>query len=759
MRLIGYTEPWTVRAGERVEVMVSCEARTYNAEVVRFGRGQLDIGAGDLRAELCPVTMPSGGRYAGRVQSLRPGSFIQVPGDRWPSLASFTLHVKAYPTSPGRREGLLTCWDERRTTGYGLFLNEQGAAELRIGNGSRCGSLVTGRPLQRACWYALTCTYDAETGTASLHQHPLRRWPDDASAAHVDGILPRFGTSIPPPDFVIAGADTGGDPDGGLCFNGKLEGPLVLAAAADDALIAGLAATSARSGDHPALVARWDLGSDPGGLVVPDSDGRELFGTVVNAPLRGVTGAAWSGRDLDWRSAPAEYAAIHFHDDDLDDARWTPDFAVDLPNEISSGFYAFHLWSGGVEDWVPFFVAPRSGQPMADVALLAPTLTYLAYANEHMCSDAEREAREGVLHTEFLSAATERERELFEYVLTNRLHSTYDRHADGSGVHFASTRRPMVNMRPHYRKASTYFRTPHHLAADLGIVRWLERKAVEHDVITDHMVHADGVDSIAGYRVVMTGTHPEYYSDQMLTAIESYLATGGRLIYLGGNGFYWVTSVDPRRQHVIEVRRGDSGTRTWSSAPGEHHHCTTGEPGGLWRSRGRPPNRLVGVGFTAQGAGEGRPYRRQHASTYPNVKFIFEGVKEATLGGFGDHFGAAAGCEIDRADPDLGTPAHALVLATATGFSDAYQHVIEEVIDGTSPNEGGTKSPLVRADLVYMEYPNGGAVFSVGSITWAACLSHNCYENNISRITENVVKAFAQPAPCVARPPEHYRQS
>jgi N,N-dimethylformamidase len=44
--------------------------------------------------------------------------------------------------------------------------------------------------------------------------------------------------------------------------------------------------------------------------------------------------------------------------------------------------------------------------------------------------------------------------------------------------------------------------------------------------------------------------------------------------------------------------------------------------------------------------------------------------------------------------------------------------------------------------MVYFETPNDGAVFSVGSICWCGSLSHNQYDNNVSRITENVLRKF-----------------
>ena len=60
--------------------------------------------------------------------------------------------------------------------------------------------------------------------------------------------------------------------------------------------------------------------------------------------------------------------------------------------------------------------------------------------------------------------------------------------------------------------------------------------------------------------------------------------------------------------------------------PAECHHSTTGEPGGIWRNRGRPPNLLLGVGTAGAEFGPGVPFQRQPGSRAPRVAFIFEGV-------------------------------------------------------------------------------------------------------------------------------------
>ena len=48
---------------------------------------------------------------------------------------------------------------------------------------------------------------------------------------------------------------------------------------------------------------------------------------------------------------------------------------------------------------------------------------------------------------------------------------------------------------------------------------------------------------------------------------------------------------------------------------------------------------------------------------------------------------------------------------------------------------------------MFYESPGGGAVFSVGSMGFAASLSHNDYDNNVSRMIENVVNRFLDEAP------------
>jgi len=216
-------------------------------------------------------------------------------------------------------------------------------------------------------------------------------------------------------------------------------------------------------------------------------------------------------------------------------------------------------------------------------------------------------------------------------------------------------------------------------------------------------------------------------------------------MYLGGNGFYWRTAFHTELQGVVEVRRKGQGFLGPTSVP-EGHFSLTGEVAGTWASVGRPPNLICGVGFVTQGFDACTGYRVLPASRDPRAAFIFAGVDDAVIGDFGMLQGGAAGYEIDRADRALGTPAHALVVASSVGHSKVMNLVVEEINSGFSGAYGGTW-PAVRADITFFETPSGGAVWSTGSISYLGSLAHAGYANGISRLTANVLRRFLDPAP------------
>ena len=167
------------------------------------------------------------------------------------------------------------------------------------------------------------------------------------------------------------------------------------------------------------------------------------------------------------------------------------------------------------------------------------------------------------------------------------------------------------------------------------------------------------------------------------------------------------------------------------------------EYGGLWRRNGRSPNQLVGIGFSAQGFEKASFYVRDPEVLESRASWILDGVVNDEIGtsGLG---GGAAGQEIDRYDVRLGSPEHAVIVASATEFAPDMLRTKEE-FEGTVAFPD--PDPFVRSDIVFYETPNGGAVFSVGSISWFGALARDGYDNDVAQITRNVLTRFVDPAP------------
>jgi len=235
------------------------------------------------------------------------------------------------------------------------------------------------------------------------------------------------------------------------------------------------------------------------------------------------------------------------------------------------------------------------------------------------------------------------------------------------------------------------------------------------------------------------------YGNEMAGPISPELSklTALEELHLGGNGFYWRVAFSDDWPGAMELRRAEDGVRNWQTGPGESYHAWGGEYGGMWRRQGRAPNEICGIGFAAQGFDKATYFVRDPAVDSSRAAWILDGVPDERIGtsGLG---GGAAGQELDRYDVRLGSPEHAVMLASATTFGPDMLRTKEEF-------EGSvhfpTPDPMVRADMVFYETPNGGAVFSVGSISWFGALARDGYDNDIARITANVVRRFADPEP------------
>ena len=794
LRITGYSDRFSVRPGDTVCFHINAEQNeSFQADMVRLIHGDTSPAGPGYKEE--DIKSPLSGTHQGTHQPLHAGSYVMVPHSKHFDVESFTLCAYIFPTTPVTdtegvavgTQGILTKWDAARQTGYGLFINESGELCLKLGQGKgKVKELATGKPLFRKVWYKVAASYDASSGAVYISQkafvtntnaghgmsmfHPLSD-TDAAVEAKLEGAAPakndcpflmaastqksRSGRQIGGAHF--RDLDTPWEiPEHTDKYNGKIERPKIASRAMSTAEIetllgcAGLEhiANEVRAG----IVGAWDfaanIGDNAASTTVIDTGIYGAHGQGVNMPVRGVPGFNWSSDYMSFKHGPHEYGAIHFHDESVDDARWESQLSWTVPSGTRSGVYALRMRINGeataeTEDYIPFFVRPPVGGSGAKVAVIMSTFSYMAYANDNLSVNSVvaqlLTGQVPLLQPGDLLLNKER-----GYGL-----GTYTSYRDGWGVNISSRLRPILNMRPKY----LHVLSPSlwQLNADLHLVDWLEEKGYAVDYHCDEDLQGEGVDLLNQYTCVLTGHHPEYISEQMMDAYHDYQQQGGRWCYLAANGFYWIAVPHPDNPNIMEVRKGDNGSRAWTINPGEYCNAFDGKHGGLWRVRGRVMSKLLGVVFTSFGLTYSSYYRRAPDSELPECAWIMKGVgADEPIGDFGLIGDGAAGLELDRYDLELGTPHRAYLLANSEGHNDIFVAVSE---DSTFHARGsflagtGETNPKIRADLVYYKTPNDGAVFSVGSMSWCGSLSHHDYDNNVSRIMQNVIDGFLKGGP------------
>jgi N,N-dimethylformamidase len=669
-------------------------------------------------------------------------------------------------------QGLLTKWSGDQ--GFGLFINADGCLELRIND----RKFAVPAKLRDHAWHFVAATFDAATGAVTIYHEPQIVYALDPVIAPVTAV---YGGKIEhqPIPLVIAGF-VGQLDDGPFGrpsvpqrvviaghYNGKLDSPRLCDRALSrfeiETLKAGVQpGLSERRHSGPTgalsecLVAAWDFSDGIDTLVCKDHGPYKFDAPLVNCPVRAVTGYNWAGQNFDWKFAAKEYGAIHFHDDDLDNARWDVSVEWEVPADVKSRFYAAKLTTPeGDEDYIPFWVVPKLGAKTEKIAVMVPTISYMAYANEHVACNA------GGAELFVYRVPIMQQQNMFLAEHREYGGSIYDTHTDGSGISLSSRLRPIMSMRPKYDHFLA--QAPWQYPADLHLVYWLETMGYDYDVFTDEDLTYEGLARLENYNVIITGSHPEHNSGPQLDALHNYTQRGGRLMYMGADGWYWVHSYHPGYEQLgrgvmTEMRRCESGIRTWRADPGEYYHQGTGELGGMWRYRGRYLHSVAGTGMSSEGFDISSYFTRTPESTDSRIAWAFEGISyDEKLGNFGLVGGGAAGLELDIVDTMLGSPPHILTVATSAGrHTEAYLLVMED-FGFNQQGLDGTVHPRVRADITFHETPNGGACFAFSSIAYCGSLPWNNCDNNISRLTKNVLDRFAADGPLPDAPAEAFR--
>ena len=701
--LIGYTDKLSGRPGDTINFKVSSQLNApVEARLLRSICADANpAGMGIVETNCDGIFPPQ--QFTAQSQPFQPGSYAKTTTPlQCHAHDHIRLSVTIFPTLVTAGIQTILCIGEIR-----LDIDANRLVSLE----THQHKLVSKTAVTLHKWHQITADIH-KSGEISLNIVRLANGNADtetvshqagtvADSMHLNGIVS------------LAAKISNQDPS--QFFNGKIEAPSIIV---DDVVIAS-----------------WDLAADMSSLTVPsaltESDSKQAL-MLVNAPTRAICGSKWDASELNWRHKPEHYAAIHFHDDDIYDFNWDTSFSFTIPEDMPSGVYVMRISCDGHEDAMPFFVCPPKGVRRAKLCVLVSTFTYAIYGNH--------------ARPDYVPSWQERIKEWGAYPHNPAAYpqyglSTYNNHSDGAGICHASHKRPLFNLRPGYITfGAADCSGLRHFQADSHLIAWLHNQNIDYDIVTDDEIDREGLAALEGYDAVTTGTHPEYHTSKTLDALTAYRDSGGALLYLGGNGFYWRIIRHKEDPDLREIRRAEDGLRAWASEPGEYYNAFDGSYGGLWRRNGRPPQKLVGIGFTAQGVFEGMPYKR--ICNDSAFDWVFDGIDDAPIGDFGFSGNGAAGFELDRIDTKLDEGQDITILAQSYDTRDTFMLVPEEQLTHLTNLSGGSESEAKRADMVYFKTPSGGQVFSVGSITFCGSLPWNNFDNNVSKLLRNVIDRF-----------------
>ncbi|MGI9464048.1 MAG: N,N-dimethylformamidase beta subunit family domain-containing protein, partial [Aestuariivirgaceae bacterium] len=348
--LAGYSDRLSLRPGETAQFKVSSQTngpvkawltRSISADPNPEGMGVAEVPMDDM---FTPI------EFAGRNQPFYPGSYAitqqQISFDPG---KGFKVGAIVFPTL--EKSDPQTIFS---AGGLVIATSRQGLV-IEIGN----VQFRSAKPLGLRTWQQVEAAYDPQTNSLTLSHGTVgtdrvETAERTTKRSEIEG--GRTGKVV-----IAAKLDDGLAVDH---FNGKIEAPYLEAILGED--------------DAPTRLS-WDFSLEISSTVACETSAHQLHADLVNYPTRGVTGAGWDAREMCWRHAPDQYAAIHFHETDIYDFQWQTDFSFTAPDDLPSGAYMMHIGCGDHHDAMPIFVCAPYRKPRAKLCLLVSTFTYTVY--------------------------------------------------------------------------------------------------------------------------------------------------------------------------------------------------------------------------------------------------------------------------------------------------------------------------------------------------------------------------------------------
>jgi len=288
---------------------------------------------------------------------------------------------------------------------------------------------------------------------------------------------------------------------------------------------------------------------------------------------------------------------------------WSQTDEIDLPSNLSSGYYNIELNDGSHIFNIPFIIRPT--HPGANkMLILSASNTWNAY-------------------NEWGGAS------FYHFLEKNNCHLKTA---------------PILSFHRPNTAVSALYRNFHIGASETMLTDWLNAHSFNYDVICDEDL-SNHPEILSHYQVLLIAMHSEYWTLDMLNNVKSYIDNGGRVMNLGANTCYWKVTM---KGHELEVRKDYS------------KHQQSGEDGGHWRDLGFPEGPIFGVQFDEAGHNTFQPYKALNTAHWI---FAHTSLHDGDLFGAHNLFGGASGWETDKQSDDA--PLNTILLAkgTNTAFS------------------------------------------------------------------------------------------
>src|SRR5262245_28247756 len=315
--IVAYADPLSVCAGETLSVFVSCDTPgSYEAELVRLISGDSRPHGTGFKERSIDASFR--GVYPGRQQTLITGSYAVLPDI--PACAACAFGCYFYPT-------LLEAASQTLVHGSAVSVRVSSAGLAIVIHGEAF-VVAASLPMRRSHRLAVSIGDEG-----NVHGDV---WPQGTAEQERPWRLSRTLAALleyPGGDWELAREGPGAGH-----FNGRIEAPRVFGAAVEVATV--LSELEVSRPLHPELLGAWDFAQAIETDRLVDMSGHGRHGVLKQMPARAVTGVRWRGDVFNWREDPAQYGAIHFHEDDLVDAQWDADVQWQVPDALASGLYA-----------------------------------------------------------------------------------------------------------------------------------------------------------------------------------------------------------------------------------------------------------------------------------------------------------------------------------------------------------------------------------------------------------------------------------